>query len=234
MHGAPKYAAAFPHFDYVNPDAPKGGSLRLARIGTFDSLNPFIIRGNSAAGRHLVFESLMARSRDEPFTLYGRIAQSIEVPEDRSWVIFHLNPAARFQDGEPVTVDDVIFSLETLRDHGRPNHHAYYSQVTGIERIDDRTLKLTFQPGGDRELPLILGLMPVLPRHHFQDREFDQVSLDPIPGTGPYRVASVDPGRGIVYQRDPNYWGARPSGQSGPVQLRDGALRLLPRRRIDL
>jgi ABC-type oligopeptide transport system substrate-binding subunit len=207
MHGDPKYGAGFTHFEYTNPDAPTGGRLVMSRTGTFNSLNPFILRGNPADGRSLVFESLMARSDDEPFTLYGLIAESIEVPKDRSWVIFRLNPGARFQDGQPVTVDDVIFSLKTLRDHGRPNHHAYYSQVTGIERVGQRGVRFRLGDGGDRELPLILGLMPVLPKHWFKDRAFDRVSLDRIPASGPYKVARVEPGRSIVYQRDPNYWG---------------------------
>ncbi|MFN3233381.1 MAG: extracellular solute-binding protein [Alphaproteobacteria bacterium] len=207
MHGAPKHGPEFTHFDYANPDAPKGGTLTLAETGTFDSLNPFIIRGIPAAGRHLVFESLMARGRNEPFTLYARIAQSVTIPEDRSWVEFHLNPMARFSDGQPVTIDDVIFSLETLRDNGRPNHHAYYSQVDRYERIGTHGIRMTFKAGGDRELPLILGLMPVLPKHHFDNRNFDQVSLDPIPGSGPYMVEAVDPGRSITYRYNPDHWG---------------------------
>ena len=207
MHGQPKYPADFDHIDYANPDAPKGGTLVMGAQGTFDSLNPFLIRGVPAQGLNLVFEGLMARSRDEPFTLYGLLAESIEVPEDRSWVTFTLHPDTRFQDGTPVTIDDVIFSLETLRDHGRPNHFTYYSRVKKIERIGDRGVKFTFDEEGDRELPLILGLMRILPKHHFETREFDAISLDPIPGSGPYVVDSVDPGRGIRYRRDPNYWG---------------------------
>ena len=207
MHGEPKYAAGFDHLDYVNPAAPKGGRIIMSRAGSFDSLNPFIIRGNRADGVSLVFDTLMTRGLDEPFTLYGLIAESIEVPEDRSWVIFRLRPEARFQDGKPVTVDDVIFSLETLRDKGRPNHHTYYSQVTRIERVGTRGVKFSFGNGGDRELPLILGLLPVLPKHWFKGREFDQPSLDIIPGTGAYKVETVNPGRSITYRRDPNYWG---------------------------
>ncbi|MEN3973778.1 extracellular solute-binding protein [Emcibacter sp. SYSU 3D8] len=207
MHGAPKYSAGFEHTDYVNPAAPKGGRLVLSRAGSFDSLNPFIIRGNRADGVSLVFDTLMTRGLDEPFTLYGLVAESIEVPDDRSWVIFRLRPEARFHDGKPVTVDDVIFSLETLRDHGRPNHHTYYSQVTRIDRVGPRGVKFTFGASADRELPLILGLLPVLPRHWFDNRQFDRPSLDVIPGTGPYRVESVSPGRSITYRRDPGYWG---------------------------
>lgn len=208
MHDVPKYGPAFSHLAYADPTAPKGGSIALSKVGTFDSLNPFIIRGVPAEGRNLTFEPLMARSKDEPFSLYGLIAKSIEVPEDRSWVIFTLNPKARFQDGKPVTVADIIFSLETLRDQGRPNHHHYYSQVAHAEDLGDGRVRFTLQSSDDRELPLILALMPVLPKHHFEDQDFDEVSLDPIPGSGPYTVTSVDPGRSITYVRNANYWGA--------------------------
>lgn len=207
MHGEPKYKAGFRHTDYVNPTAPKGGRIVMSKAGSFDSLNPFIIRGNRADGVSLMFDTLMTRGLDEPFTLYGLIAESVEVPEDRSWAIFRLRPESRFHDGKPVTVDDVIFSLETLRDKGRPNHHTYYSQVTKIERVGPRGVKFSFGASADRELPLILGLMPILPRHWFRSRAFDRPSLDVIPGTGPYRVESVNPGRSITYRRDPNYWG---------------------------
>ncbi|MGE0668565.1 MAG: extracellular solute-binding protein [Sphingomonadales bacterium] len=207
MHGEPKYKAGFSHTDYVNPDAPKGGRLVMSKAGSFDSLNPFIIRGNRADGVSLTFDTLMTRGLDEPFTLYGLIAESVEVPDDRSWVIFRLRPEARFHDGRPVTADDVIFSLETLRDHGRPNHHTYYSQVTRIEKLGPRAVKLSFGATADRELPMILGLLPVLPKHWFEGRVFDQPSLDAIPGTGPYKVETVSPGRSITYRRDPGYWG---------------------------
>lgn len=207
MHGEPKYPADFRNTGYVDPAAPKGGRLVMSKAGSFDSLNPFIIRGNRADGVSLTFDTLMTRGLDEPFTLYGLIAESVEVPDDRSWVIFRLRPEARFHDGKPVTADDVIFSLETLRDHGRPNHHTYYSQVTKIEKLSPRAVKLTFGATADRELPLILGLLPVLPRHWFVGRAFDRPGLDIIPGTGPYRVESVNPGRSITYRRDPNYWG---------------------------
>jgi ABC-type oligopeptide transport system substrate-binding subunit len=207
MHGEPRYPAAFAYTDYVNPTAPKGGRFVMARTGTFDSLNPFILRGNRADGLSLTFDTLMTRGLNEPFTLYGLIAESIEVPDDRSWVIFRLRPEARFQDGKPVTVDDVVFSLETLRDRGRPNHHTYYSQVTRIERLGPRAVKFTFGASADRELPLILGLLPVLPRHWFKGRTFDRPSLEAIPGAGPYKVESVSPGRSITYRRDPAYWG---------------------------
>ena len=208
MHGVPKYHEGFSGLEYANPAAKKGGAITLSKVGTFDNLNPFIIRGIPAEGRNLTFETLMARVKDEPFSLYGLLAKSIQVPKDRSWVIFTLNPKARFQDGRPVTVQDVIFSLVRLRDQGRPNHHHYYSQVERAENLGDGRVKFTLNKTNDRELPLILGLMPVLPKHHFESRAFDEISLAPIPGSGPYKVTTVDPGRSITYTRDPDYWGA--------------------------
>ena len=208
MHGAPKYGVDFEALDYVNPHAPKGGELRLAVPGTFDNLNPFIIKGAPARGRHLVFESLLKRTWDEPFSLYGLIAQSISVPEDRSAITFVLRPEARFHDGTPITADDVIFSWETLKEQGRPNHHLYYRQVEKIARLGPHSVQFVFQDTSpDRELPLIIGLMPILSKSYYANVEFEKTTLDPPLASGPYHVESVDPGRSIVYRRDPGYWG---------------------------
>lgn len=208
MHGTLKYGPDLTHLDYVNPDAPKGGELRLALTGTFDSLQPFIIKGSAAAGRQYVFESLLKRVWDEPFSLYGLIAESVEVPDDRSWVAFTLRPEARFQDGSPITVDDVIFSMETLRDQGRPNHKLFYSKIARTERLGERTVKFIFkEEEADRELPLLMGLMPIVSKAYYTGREFNQTSLEPPLGSGPYRIVKVDPGRAVVYQRDETYWG---------------------------
>ena len=208
MHGAPKYGPDLEHLDYVNPDAPKGGELRRAATGTFDSLNPFIIKGVVAHGRHLVFESLLKRTWDEPFSLYGLIAESIDVPDDRSSVAFTLRPEARFHDGSPITVDDVIFSWETLKEQGRPNHRLYYNKVREIERPDARTVRFLFDTETpDRELPLILGLMPIISKAYYAHATFEETTLTPPLGSGPYKIESVDAGRGIVYRRDPDYWG---------------------------
>lgn len=213
MHGAPKYAADFKAFDYVNPEAPKGGTVRWAVTGSFDSLNPFIVRGRAApgAGAADVFESLMARAQDEPFSLYGLIAETIETPPDRSWVEFRLRPEARWQDGTPITAADVLFSWETLRKHGRPNHRAYYGRVTKAEAADARTVRFSFAPlpdgGFDRELPLILGLMPILPEAWWRGRDFEATLLEPPMGSGPYRIATLQPGRSLEYRRVPDYWG---------------------------
>ena len=208
MHGDLKYGADFRHLDYVNPDAPKGGELRRAVRGTFDNLNPFLIKGVPAHGRHLVFESLLKRTWDEPFSLYGLIAESVEVPDDRSFVTFMLRPEARFHDGRPITVDDVVFSWEILKEKGRPNHRLYYKQVRRIERPDERSIRFVFDAASpDRELPLILGLMPILSKSYYAKVEFKKTTLVPPVGSGPYRIESVDPGRRVVYRRDPGYWG---------------------------
>jgi len=207
MHGQPKYGADFTNFSYADPKAKRGGKISFATVGTFDSLNPLIIKGVSALGiRKHVYESLMARSYDEPFSLYGLIAKTIEVPDDRSWVSFTLRPEARFSDGTPITVDDVIFSLETLRDEGRPNHQFYYSKVVKIERSSSHIVKFIFSDESDRELPLILGLMPILPKHIYANRAFNVTSFDKPIGSGAYVVDKVIPGRKITYKRNPDYW----------------------------
>jgi len=209
MHGEPLYPSGFDHFAYMNPDAPKGGDMRFAAIGSFDSLNPFIVQGTAALGlREWVFESLMARSYDEPFSLYGLLAESIETPPDRSSITFHLNPRARFSDGKPVTVDDVVFSLSILRDKGRPNYKTYYSKVLRIEYPAPGSVRFVLdntQP--DREMPLILGLMPIIPRHIYEQRKFEGSSLQTPIGSGPYVVEAAEPGKRISYKRQENYWG---------------------------
>jgi len=208
MHGAPKYGPAFKQFDYVNPTAPKGGTLRLAWVGGFDSLNPFIVKGLSAIGLGLTYNTLMTPSADEPYTYYGLVAESIEVAEDRSWVIFHLNPKARFHDDHPITADDVLFTFDTLRKNGGPQYRFYYADVANAEALDDRTVKFTFSTTQNRELPLILGQLPVLPKHYWEGRDFAESTLEPPLSSGPYRIATLEPGRYIHYERVRDYWGA--------------------------
>lgn len=224
MHGVPKYAPGFTHFDYVNPDAPKGGTLRLGVVGSFDSLNPFIVRGQAPRGPDFellgaVYERLMMRSWDEPFSLYGLIVESLEVPEDRSSVTFNLRPEARWQDGLPITADDVLFSFKTLRDQGRPNHRTYYKKVERAERLDERKVRFIFKrnPDGgfDREMPLIMGFMPILPEHDWLDRPFNQTTLRIPVGSGPYRITALEPGRSLTLTRDPHYWGRDLAAQKG-------------------
>lgn len=208
MHGEPKYGPGFAHFDYVNPDAPKGGNLTMAAIGTFDNLNPFIVKGAPAAGTGLLFESLTTQSLDEPFTEYGLLARTIEVPEDRSYVAYELRPEARWHDGRPVTVEDVIFSFETLKAKGLPFYRAYYANVAQVVKEGEGRVKFVFDGTPNRELPLIVGQMPVLPKHWFEGRAFEATTLEPPLGSGPYRVRSVDAGRAITYERVKDYWGA--------------------------
>jgi peptide/nickel transport system substrate-binding protein len=217
MHGQPKHAAGFAHYDAVKPDAPKGGRLVQGVLGSFDSTNPYIIKGVPADGvvAGNVTESLMSRSMDEPFTLYGLLAESLEVPPDRSEVTFNLNPDARFSDGHPVTADDVLFSLNVLREKGRPNHRYFYKKVFKTERLGERRVRFVFEAGSGAELPLILGLMPILPSHLMSAETFETTSLEPFVGSGPYTMSHIDAGRSITLTRDPNYWGRGLPAQRG-------------------
>jgi len=207
MHGSAKYPAEFKNFDYVNPKAPKGGSLWLAVQGTFDSLNPFIIKGTSASGATLIYDTLMKRADDEPFTLYPLLAEQLRYPKDRSWVEFSLNPKARWHDGQPVTVEDVIFSMNVLRTKGRPFYRYYFRDVLKMEKTGPRTVKFTFRKSKNRELPLIIaGDLVILPKHYWAKHDFTKFSLKPPLGSGPYRISKVSPGRRIEYTRVKNYW----------------------------
>lgn len=205
MYGEPKYGPDFLHFEYVNPDAPKQGSIRLGVSGTFDSFNPYTVKGNPAPGASA--ETLTVASEDEPFTRYGLIAETIEWPEDRSWVIFTLRPEACWHDGRPITVEDVIFSLETLKTKGQPFYRFYYASIVGAEQVGERSVKFTFSEAGNRELPLIAGEMPVLPKHYWENREFERSTLEPPLLSGPYRVRDFEAGRYVVVERVDSYWG---------------------------
>jgi len=208
MHGAPALSPGFTHMPYANPDAPKGGRLVWGVLGTFDSLNPLIVRGLAVQQmRGYVVESLMARGNDEAFTLYGQLAKSVETDDARSYVTFHLDPKARFADGTPVTAEDVLFSWALLRDRGRPNLRQYYSKVAKAEAPDPLTARFDFGDVNDRELPLILGLMPVLPRHAIDPETFEETTMTGPLGSGPYRVTAVKPGASVTLTRNPDYWG---------------------------
>ncbi len=207
MHGDLKYGPDFRHFDYVNPRAPKGGAVRLQAIGTFDSFNPFIVRGSPAAGIGRIYETLTTGAADEPFSEYGLLAERITVPEDRSWVAFTLRREARWHDGKPVTADDVIWTFETLVTKAVPFYRGYYGGVKTVEKLDDRTVRFTFASGGNRELPLILGQLVVLPKHYWATRDFTRTTLEPPLGSGPYRIGTFEPGRHVEYQRVADYWG---------------------------
>jgi peptide/nickel transport system substrate-binding protein len=208
MHGEPALPAYFDHFPYANPDAPKGGRIVFGILGTFDSLNPLIVKGLAVQQvRGYVIESLLTRGQNEPFTLYGLLAQSLETDDARSFVTFHLNPLARFSDGKPVLADDVLFSWALLRDKGRPNHRLYYAKVTKAEALDPLTVRFDFGATNDRELPLILGLMPVLPKHAVDVETYEETSLALPIGSGPYRVTDVKAGAQVTMTRDRDYWG---------------------------
>jgi peptide/nickel transport system substrate-binding protein len=208
MHGEPALPADFAHMPYVNPAAPKGGRLTWGLLGTFDSLNPFIVQGIAVQQiRSYVVESLLARGNDEPFTLYGLLAKSVETDDRRTYVTFHLDPRARFSDGQPVRAEDVVFSLDLLRDHGRPNHRQFYGKVARSEILDPLTVRFDFGGVEDRELPLILGLMPILPKHATDVATFENTTMTAPVGSGPYRATAVKPGASVTLTRNPDYWG---------------------------
>ncbi len=207
MHGSPKYGPAFTHFDYVNPVAPKGGTVRLAATGSFDSLNAFIIKGETADGIGGVYDTLTAASADEPFTRYGLLAESMELAPDRSWIVFNLRKEPRWHDGKPVTADDVVFTFDTIRRDGAPQFKFYYADIRAVEKLGTYRVKFTFANRDNRELPLIIGEQAILPKHYWQGRDFTKTTLDPPLGSGPYRVASLEAGRYISYRRVDDYWG---------------------------
>ena len=207
MHGAPALPEGFANLPYANPDAPKGGTLVLGESGTYDSLNPYILQGQAPWGiRVHMIESLMARSYAEPFTLYGLLAESIETPPDRSWVAFTLRAEARFHDGSPVTVEDVIWSFETLGTEGHPRYRQAWLGVKSIRADGERRVRIDFsQP--NRELPLLLGLRPILKKAQFDGVDFAKATDRPLIGTGPYLLDGWEPGQFIAFRRDPDYWG---------------------------
>ncbi|WP_373413893.1 extracellular solute-binding protein [Ensifer aridi] len=215
MHGEPALPGDFKHFPYVNPNVKKGGKISYGVVGTFDSLNPFILKSMRTTARgmwdpgfgNLVYESLMQRSQDEPFTMYGLLAETVEWDDDRTFIQFNLNPKARWADGQPVTAEDVIFTFELLRDKGRAPFSNRLSKVAKMEKVGERSVRFTFTEDADREFPLLLALSPVLPRHAINVDSFDRTTLEPPLGSGPYRVTEVKPGERIVYRRNPDYWG---------------------------
>jgi len=207
MNGQPRYSADFTHFDYVSPDAPKGGTVRLAATGTFDSFNPYIVKGNSADGLGLLFDTLTEQSLDEPFTEYGLLAERIELAPDRSFMTFHLRKEARFHDGSPVTAQDVAFTFKTLLAQGNPHYAQYYADVERVDVVDAQTVTFVFKPQSSQELPLILGQLPVLSEASWQGRDFSASSLDIPLGSGPYRIAVFKAGQRLTFVRDPGYWG---------------------------
>lgn len=207
MHGDMKYGPDFTHFEYVNPDAPKGGTLRMWGAETFDTLNGYNNKGVEADGLPMIYDSLMESAQDEPFTMYGALAATVQTPEDRSWVQFTLRPEAKWHDGKPVTAHDVVWTFEALTTKGKPFYKAYYANVAKIEAIDDHTVKFTFDMANNRELPLIVAQMPVLPKHYWEGRDFEATTLEPPLGSGPYQIGKIVPGRSIEFVRVKEWWG---------------------------
>ncbi|TCD13183.1 extracellular solute-binding protein [Oricola cellulosilytica] len=215
MHGEPALPADFEHFPYANPDAPTSGDVRYGVRGTFDSLNPFLLKSIRTTARgiidpeygNLVFESLMQRSRDEPFTLYGLIAETVETDDERTWAEFAIHPEARWSDGVPITPEDVIFTFDILTEKGRPPYNTRMDRIDAIEKTAERKVKFTFNEKADREFVLLIGMMPILPKHAINAETFDQSPLAVPVGSGPYLVDRVEPGTRIIYRRDPDYWG---------------------------
>lgn len=214
MSGEPKYPPDMSHFDYVNPQAPKGGTLRRATIGAFDSFNPYLSKGNPAEDIDLIYDTLTVQSKDEPFTQYGLVAQKITMPPDRSWVIFHIHPQARFHDGHTITAQDVVFTFTTILEHGAPTYKQYYADVEEVEALDESRVKFSFGNGENKELPLIVGQLPVLPKHFWKDRSFADSGLTVPLGSGPYRIADFKAGQFVRYQRVKDYW-----AQEHPVNI---------------
>ncbi|EIM28919.1 ABC transporter substrate-binding protein [Microvirga lotononidis] len=209
MHGEPGLAPDFEHLPYANPKAPRGGRITLALQGTFDSLNPLIVLGVAPdVVPRYVLQSLMMRSTDEPFTIYGLVARTVEMPDDRSSVTFNLDPRARFSDGHPLTAEDVRFSFEALKKYGKPFHRSSFSQVKAVEILDPHRIRFDLSGSNDRELPLLIGMtMPIFPAHATNLETFDRTSLTPPIGSGPYALTEVRPGERVVLTRRKDYWG---------------------------
>jgi microcin C transport system substrate-binding protein len=207
LHGDIKYGPDFTHFEYVDPDAPKGGEILMASIGSYDSFNSFISEGITPAGLGIIYDSLTTSSRDEPFTEYGLLAETIEVPADNSWVQYTLRSEARWHDGTPITADDVVFSFEIQTTQGAPGIRSYYA-AESVEKIDDSTVRFVFSGETNNELPLIMGQLTIIPKHYWEGRDFSATTLEAPLGSGPYRIGSFDAGRSISYERVEDYWGS--------------------------
>ncbi len=206
MYGDLKYGPDFEHFEYADPEAPSGGTLVSWARGSYDNTNPFILKGVAAAGSSMIYDTLTVSSLDEPFSQYGLLAESIEEADDKRWVIFRLRQSARWHDGVALTADDVVWTFDTLKEKGHPRYKSYYAAVAKAEALDSHTVKFSFSEGNNRELPLIIGQLQILPKHFWEDRDFNKTTLDPLLGSGPYKMAEIDAGRSISYERVDDYW----------------------------
>ncbi len=208
LYGECKYKASATHFEYVNPQAPKGGQIKLGEMGTFDSLNPYVLKGVKAPGLTYLYESLMTPSFDEPETVYGLIAESADIAPDRLSMTFTIRKAARWHDGTPITPEDVVFSLNALKEKADPTYQLFYQPIEKAEKTGERQVKFTFKDANNRELPFIAAQMPVLPKAYYDQHKFEDATLEPPLSSGPYRIGSVDPGRSMTYERVKDYWAA--------------------------
>jgi microcin C transport system substrate-binding protein len=208
LFGELKYGPDFKNFEYASPNAPKGGTMKFSAIGTYDTLNPYVVKGVPAAGIGQIFDTLTVSSQDEPGSEYGLVAESIDLAADKLSVLYTLRKAARFHDGLPMTPDDVVWTFDTLRQKGHPMYRSYYGDVTKVEQEGERGVRFHFKSAENRELPQILGQMPVLSKKYWETRDFTKTTLDPPLGSGPYKIEALDPGRSITYRRVADYWGA--------------------------
>ncbi len=216
MHGEPKYSKEFENVEYINPNSIKGGSIVRSAIGTYDSFNPFILKGTSAAGIGGLYETLTTGSSDEAFTEYGLLAETIEWPDDRSWVSFTLRNEAYWHDGKKITADDVVWTFNTLMEKGHPFYKYYYGDVKEVIKEQENKVRFNFATNTNKELVLIVGQLPVLPKHYWENKNFEETSLEIPIGSGPYKIKSFDSGRSITYELDQNYWGF---GSSIPIKI---------------
>lgn len=206
LFGEPKYTDGFKHFDYVNPNAPKGGMAKMASSSNFDSLNAFIMKGVKAPGLNLIYDSLMTGSLDEPQTYYPLIAKRFKLDKDKGWIEFELNRAARWHDGAAITPEDVIWTLETLKTKADPIYRLSYQPLTKAEKIGENNVRIYFAESNNREAPILAASMTILPKHYYENIDFDKTTLEPPLGSGPYKISKVDVGRSISYERNPDYW----------------------------
>ncbi len=207
ISGDLKYPADFTHFEYVNPDAPKGGQITMASTGTYDNLNPFVLKGVSAAGAGSIYDTLTEQAMDEPFSEYGLLAESVEIPDDKRWVIFRLRKEARWHDGVALTADDVVFTFDIIKSEGHPFYKSYYGKVAKAEALDSHTVKFSFSEGNNAELPMIMGQLAILPKHFWEGREFGASTTEPLLGSGAYKFDTIDVGRSVSYALVEDYWG---------------------------
>lgn len=206
IFGDLKYPKNFQHFEYVNPQAPKGGVVHFGAEGTFNNLNQFILKGISASGLSYLYDSLMEGSDDEISARYGLIAEVVKLASDKSWIEFKLRKIARFHDGKNITADDVVFTFNKLREDGHPSYKMAFRDVERVQKINDHQVRFIFKNNRNRDLPLLVASLPILPKHYYDKIDFTKTTLSFPLGSGPYKIKEVKPGHSISYEREKNYW----------------------------